>query len=1082
MGTSVEHVLGIPNLNDETVWYNERLTDDLTKQAVLGPASVSLGNDILRKLFNEWGKGRWRSFFEHSTETQCKSAGAFPNHTCYICGFPIRNSNGSHPLGAQCEHIIACVQLILLCGLAGEEWEDSINDILDSLGIPRATKEEYKVWRAGIVGEYGRMQGLADAEEGGGKVGISYLYAHPACNSLKDNDQFIRIMFDPDGTIKIICTVHDYYKEAADGQGGGAAAGASASAGAAGSGAGWRACVKKVVPTESQWNPRDHIPDPMNASVFTELTSAEVGDIERIYSSICWKNIYWILCSLVGYNLILKTRVRGVTAKKGVSEGGTKTVDWRRVVFAPWTQGVHKHDWTPQMPLLSHHESILSNTQAVKFFGKTPPTDHPNGSGIGVYRNIPYMQDSSPGAIIKTEDWIKHRADRIGQHLLPLIRNIQTVSFEANSQSFGLISALVFAHRLDRKIKKEKDKFDEFEQFEISAGRPYVDDVLSIKFQVDAFNLMVSKAKLHNFELASSKVGIVGSAVRAASGWKDWLLSYIPTELGTMSFTDMMALVSGAGGAAPAADGHAGGGATTSVKNGGADTSKTHAAAAPGLALPGTIEIITRIYDDAIESLETCKTREESTVADQILDLVKCHNYGWVVDTTQPEMRSLEEFFNKVVSLVNDHKAIELIEYSMMEDEGFSDFQEIFGMVIDNVIMDIHRRKSFAMDCCTKRPGEVETFYNNFGLSVSRPLEDSDIKVTVPPNNYGGGFTDYIANKRKNIMENRLEEFRRILDEERARMGARVDPDIFGEFLFDAFSLYDPDEHIPFSTLSGHGGFEILSKYAEFGLGPSQIEQMWSHINELYVLINNLTYFPNFFDFDVGDFDYDNSDLTIKKLKDILFSMYDTEGRAGEMVRRCGEWSQEMDLEPEPGDDGSPARSLVGNKRVLALTPQMQEMQAQEFWSRVQSFGELVEDIVRAITELRGRGGSTRSEIKNQIDAKSGGSKYDLIELNHGLAEAIYQGLLEKNGNSYKVVLPATLPEPEQMDLAPPIHGLLKKTRKRRKKKYITHKKKKKKNQTRNKPHHKKKKKKRSKRTSKKENSLYQKILKRLGY
>lgn len=46
----VTAALGIPPLKNETVWYNERLTDDLTKKTVLGPASVSLGNDILRKL------------------------------------------------------------------------------------------------------------------------------------------------------------------------------------------------------------------------------------------------------------------------------------------------------------------------------------------------------------------------------------------------------------------------------------------------------------------------------------------------------------------------------------------------------------------------------------------------------------------------------------------------------------------------------------------------------------------------------------------------------------------------------------------------------------------------------------------------------------------------------------------------------------------------------------------------------------------------------------------------------------------------------------------------------------------------
>jgi hypothetical protein len=414
--------LGITLDEDRTVWYKEKLTDDLTKMSVLGPGSVRLGNAVLKKIFDQLGKGRWRGFFEHSTETQCKSAGAFPNHTCYICGYPIRNKNGSAALGGQCEHIIACVQLIFLCGLAGEEWEISIDNILDALSlslvIPEGIKQAYKEWRAGIVGKHGVDSGIDQAREGGGKEGIAYLYAHPACNSLKDNDQFIRIIFNPDGSIKILCTAPHYY-----------------------GGDGWNAHVKEVVPHDyPAWDPRFNIPSEMNEPDFTVLTSDDAGDdaadgdVERIYSSICWKNIYWLLCSLVGYNFILKTQVQGVASKKAISDGATKTVDWRKVVFAPWTEP-HHAQWGLHDALANHSSIFGSNQYLLPTGVHIGDYEHPSGGGL-VYNKMPLMIDRAYRGFVKTEDWIKHRADRIGEHLKPLIKNIQTETFEVNSQSF----------------------------------------------------------------------------------------------------------------------------------------------------------------------------------------------------------------------------------------------------------------------------------------------------------------------------------------------------------------------------------------------------------------------------------------------------------------------------------------------------------------------------------------------------------------------------------------------------------------------------------------------------------------------
>lgn len=752
--TTPTELLHIHELHNETVWYNEILEKDLARLTTLGPASVSIGNPIIKQLFNEWGKGKWRSFFEHSTEVQCRAAGAHNQHTCYICGFPIRNKNGAAVLGSQCEHIIACVQLILLCGLAGKEWDESIDIILDALGIDETTKEAYKEWRAGIVGRAGVMGASGPAGEGGGKIGIVYLYAHPACNSLKDNDPFIRIKFNADGTITILCTAVDHYNGLREGMG-----------------------IQNVVPPTpnptNPWDPRDHIPAPMGETMFERLNHADIvpENLGKIYSSICWKNIYWLLCSLVGYNLILKTQVRALThvaaAEKTISDGGSKTVDWRKAVFAPWTGSGSHAEWNPGDELDDSHTSIFGNNQHNPYLESNSSLLAPiapvfTKGGDNVYNHMPLVIDAVYKGFVTTEAWIKRRADRIGEHLKPLIKNIQTPVFEANSKQFGLISALVFAHRIDRKIKNEKAKFAMFEQDEIKSSRPYKKGILSIKFQSEMLNIMVATANAHNFEIAST------AATAAAGGWKGWLSSNLP-------------LVAVAGTAAVAAAAMAG---SLVGQVGGGDPPVGMETVIPD----GELLSWSQIFDAALKiiKLQDMTTWETWDSAFRVFS-----NYGWIPD----------EDYNEILREATSLYGTEAFPIPKM----VSFFEE----TKEKLIADINKVGNFFRE----NPDEVDKFYANFGRLYT---DSGGLKVIVGQNNGAGNFTQYITATREQIMEEGLKEFvieTKWFQELKAQMlTMEMDKGFIDQFLFETYNFLDLNNKLAAAQDSGQLSAENFEK------------------------------------------------------------------------------------------------------------------------------------------------------------------------------------------------------------------------------------------------------------------------------
>lgn len=1053
-------VLGIPDLDNETVWYKEKLTDDLTKLTTLGPASVSLGNPIIRKLFNEWGKGKWRSFFEHSTETQCKAAGAEKTHTCYICGYPIRNDDGRHALGAQCEHIIACVQLILLCGLAGEEWEDSIESILNCLGIDSDIKQEYKEWRKGIVGSVSQ-NGLPDdpAGEGGGEKGISYLYAHPACNSLKDNDQFIRIKFNPDGNITIVCTLPNYYSQ----------------------GDGWTGCVKDVVPNDHpSWDPRPHIPPPMDTGDFTrQLLSSDCtgGNMNKIYSSICWKNIYWILCSLVGYNLILKTQVKAggiAAAAKAISEGGTKTIEWREAVFAPWADtGGHSKDWTLGDELGTHN-SILSNTQGASF---TTPTNHPNGKGKGidVYNTTPLMVDGNLMGIASTEEWIKHRADRIGQHLLPLIRNIQKPIFDRNSKSFGLISALVFAHRLDRKIKKEKDKFDTFEQSEISSKRPYVKDILSIKFQVDVLNLMLAETEIHNFEIAHAVAA--ASAPQQSLSWREWLTSKL--------------------------SGVATGATTTGLRD-----------AATSL---GVTQIYNSAYESARGNIQRLGTLAGSITgsidANQILALVACYKYGWVPKTDQ--ISFLKSMFSGLGGggqnggMVKGREHLSVGAVPQMGPVAFNlphniilEFQRVFlPKVIYEVLQDLDDRQKSAEEWVRKAayPDELEQFILNFGVK-GEIKDDTRLKFIQPHENYAGNFTQYITTKREQITEKCLKAY--VINYPPFYKLTQEKPEIFstfstfgidiGDFLFDASNFLDvfasfSRSELPLPPADGHflkyiqDNFladkypqliptagkimsifpDIITVYNELlndmidkddALDAGTLVKSHRDIRESYII--DMDYFSNFFD--LTDDDRDEGEYIIMQLKKI----------AGIVMP---ETPEQLNLRGHRRFVLNQERAFNKSKKRNRFKPQSDDVS--------------VKNIIKAIVDLKNPMGSQAIDIINYLikvrgvsmgKKKLGAAVRKLRPVvNRVLEKCVKKQLLtivkHSNENHYFINGRGVHPLRDinaRMIVGDSTAQKSKSRKKRHKKENISHKLKKKKHKTRKKPSQKKKK--RRKRTRKK--------------
>jgi len=113
---------------------------------------------------------------------------------CYICGFPIDGRRGialdiQNAWGGQCEHVMAVAALATLCGLAGDNYEDIVNEFLTDCNI---TDPKYKVWRERLVKQ---AANVTKNKEGGGPHGILYKWAHPGCNEIKGSHPYLRIDF-----------------------------------------------------------------------------------------------------------------------------------------------------------------------------------------------------------------------------------------------------------------------------------------------------------------------------------------------------------------------------------------------------------------------------------------------------------------------------------------------------------------------------------------------------------------------------------------------------------------------------------------------------------------------------------------------------------------------------------------------------------------------------------------------------------------------------------------------------------------------------------------------------------------------
>ena len=114
---------------------------------------------------------------------------------CYICGFPIDGRRGialdiQNSWGGQCEHVMAVAALATLCGLAGQNYEDIVDEFLTGCNI---NDPQYKEWRKRLVKQ---ADSTERNKEGGGPHGILYKWAHPGCNEIKGSHPYLRIDFE----------------------------------------------------------------------------------------------------------------------------------------------------------------------------------------------------------------------------------------------------------------------------------------------------------------------------------------------------------------------------------------------------------------------------------------------------------------------------------------------------------------------------------------------------------------------------------------------------------------------------------------------------------------------------------------------------------------------------------------------------------------------------------------------------------------------------------------------------------------------------------------------------------------------
>jgi len=161
------------------------------------------------------------------TDRQCiQSCGKKPTNSegicCYICGEIINIDNGSDPNGSQCEHLVPVCAMAMLCGLSGQDYENSIQNYFKKNGtettLPDGSKdliidieginislEQFNYWRTILIGDNDDSKKAASAVSeaeclpcGGGKKrrGVLYRWAHPGCNIMKSNFPFLALDWD----------------------------------------------------------------------------------------------------------------------------------------------------------------------------------------------------------------------------------------------------------------------------------------------------------------------------------------------------------------------------------------------------------------------------------------------------------------------------------------------------------------------------------------------------------------------------------------------------------------------------------------------------------------------------------------------------------------------------------------------------------------------------------------------------------------------------------------------------------------------------------------------------------------------
>jgi len=136
---------------------------------------------------------------------------------CYCCLNKILMSGGTHPRSSHCEHLEDICELCLHAGLAGPDYEKSVEayfmvhdnhqgvapgagtgHVQTSQGM--LSRAQFEEWRILMVSPVPPWASHADDScPGGGKrySGVAYRHACPGCNLLKSNNQYMRFGWKP---------------------------------------------------------------------------------------------------------------------------------------------------------------------------------------------------------------------------------------------------------------------------------------------------------------------------------------------------------------------------------------------------------------------------------------------------------------------------------------------------------------------------------------------------------------------------------------------------------------------------------------------------------------------------------------------------------------------------------------------------------------------------------------------------------------------------------------------------------------------------------------------------------------------